>query len=554
MGKEALYLRWRSKSFDDVVGQTHVTRTLQNACRADRVAHAYLFSGPRGTGKTSVARILAKALNCLAEVDERPCNRCDSCVAINEGRYLDLIEVDGASNRGIDEIRDLREKVNFRPNQPGGRKVYIIDEVHMLTREAFNALLKTLEEPPEYVFFVFATTEVWRVPATIRSRCQRFDFRPIRADLIEGRLRRICEAEGFGRDDAALGLIARQATGSMRDAISMLDQMVSIGNGMVTVDLLRDVLGAAPDEAAEELLGLVLNHELGPALELLGRLTIQGLDMQQFSRDVLELTRALLLVRLGVRPEGVLSPDIMTRLTETARDLDLGTLRHMAGAVAQAAGQARFGHLPQLPLELAMVDIYQHLTRPALSSPPVLAAQPATTPVASPAAARPQTPAKRSPEAPASPHEQAAPARIAEAGPRRSNPEPVTLERAQRLWQKVWAKVQRRDRTLEPLLRSTEPTALEGDTLTVTCLYPFHRSVLSRPEDARLLAAAVEEVLGQPLTVEAVPRASDVVQAEETAQPKHNGSPRGVEHDPLVKTAKDLGGIISVLEMGRTDE
>lgn len=554
MGKEALYLRWRSKSFDDVVGQTHVTRTLQNACRANRVAHAYLFSGPRGTGKTSVARILAKALNCLAEVDDRPCNRCDSCVAINEGRYLDLIEIDGASNRGIDEIRDLRERVNFRPNQPGGRKVYIIDEVHMLTREAFNALLKTLEEPPEYVVFVFATTEVWRVPATIRSRCQRFDFRPIRADLIEARLRQICEAESFGRDDAALGLIARQATGSMRDAISVLDQMVSIGNGMVTVDLLRDVLGAAPDDAAEELLGLVLNRELGPALELLGRLTVQGLDMQQFSRDVLELTRVLMLVRLGVRPEGVLSPDIMTRLAETARDLDLGTLRHMAGAIAQAAGQARFGHLPQLPLELAMVDIYEHLTGPALPAALAPVAEPVTDAAPTPAAARPSSPPRRSREAAASPREPGPTARVAESAARRPAAEPVTLERAQRLWQKVWAKVQRHDRTLEPLLRSTEPTALEGDKLTVTCLYPFHQAVLSRPDDARVLAAAVEEVLGQPLTVEAVLRTSEAVPAEETAQPGESRSEPNEHEDPLVELARKMGGNVSFLNPGDTND
>jgi len=547
MSKEALYLRWRSKSFDDVVGQGHVTRTLQNACRANRVAHAYLFSGPRGTGKTSVARILAKALNCLAEPEERPCNRCDSCVAINEGRYLDLIEIDGASNRGIDEIRDLRERVNFRPNQPGGRKVYIIDEVHMLTREAFNALLKTLEEPPEYVVFVFATTEVWRVPATIRSRCQRFDFRPIRADLIEGRLRQICEAESFGHDDAALGLIARQATGSMRDAISVLDQMVSIGEGMVTVELLRDVLGAAPDDAAEDLLDLTLAGNLGEALELLGRLTVQGLDMQQFSRDVLELTRALMLVRLGVRPEGVLSPDMLTRLTERARDLDLATLRHMAGAISQAANQARFGHLPQLPLELALVDIHQQLTR-APESPAATAEAAVSRPAPAGAGrdargARPVAPAAEPEPAPV----------VVAKPPRMGKPVPeVTLERARRLWPKVMAKVQRRDRTLEPLLRSMEPRSLDEETITVGCLYPFHQAALGQTEDVGVVAQAVEEVLGSGFRIAPVlvaPGSTEPAESDETGSkgPTTGGA---LGDDPLCKIATEMGGVVSVLDEG----
>ncbi len=335
----------------------------------------------------------------------------------------------------------------------------------------------------------------------------------------------------------------------MRDAISVLDQMVSIGNGMVTVDLLRDVLGAAPDDAAEELLGLVLNRELGPALELLGRLTVQGLDMQQFSRDVLELTRALMLVRLGVQPEGVLSPDIMARLTETARDLDLGILRYMAGAVAQAAGQARFGHLPQLPLELALVDIHQHLTRPAMQPGSMPVAEPAEKAAPTPSAARPSSPPRRARDAATPTQAQAPSPRVAEAAPRRTPTEPVTLERAQRLWQKVWAKVQRRDRTLEPLLRSTEPTALEGDKLTVACLYPFHQAVLSRPEDARVLAAAVEEVLGQPLKVEAVLRASGPTPAEDKSTPDPVAA-----KDILVEIAEELDGIVSYVNQGETND
>ena len=220
MASQALYRKWRSQTFDEIIGQQHVTQTLINALKLNRIAHAYLFAGPRGTGKTSMARLLAKAVNCLAEAGvERPCNRCRICVAVNEGRLLDLIEIDAASNTGVDDIRDLRDKVGFRPGE-ARIKFYIIDEVHMLSNSAFNALLKTLEEPPEHVIFVLATTEPEKIPATITSRCQRFDFKRIKVSDIAERLAFIVAQEGLTAEPTALEYIARQGAGSMRDAIS----------------------------------------------------------------------------------------------------------------------------------------------------------------------------------------------------------------------------------------------------------------------------------------------------------------------------------------------
>lgn len=238
----ALYRAWRPQSFQDMVGQQHIIRTLQNAIRENRLSHAYLFSGPRGTGKTTAAKLLAKAVNCEKGPAPEPCNECDACRRITAGAVMDVLEIDAASNRGVDEIRDLREKVKYAPTEVR-QKVYIIDEVHMLTTEAFNALLKTLEEPPPHVMFILATTEPHRLPATVISRCQRFDFRRVSLDEQTQRLRVICEQEGIAAEEEAIEYIARLSDGGMRDALSILDQISSFSDGRVSYQQVLDMTG-----------------------------------------------------------------------------------------------------------------------------------------------------------------------------------------------------------------------------------------------------------------------------------------------------------------------
>ncbi len=295
---QALYRKWRPQSWEAVIGQDHVVQTLRNAISADRVAHAYLFAGPRGTGKTTTARLLAKAVNCLdPDLAARPCGKCEPCQAVTQGRFLDLIEIDAASNTSVEDVRDLRDKINFSPNT-GRYKVYIIDEVHMLSTAAFNALLKTLEEPPAHAIFILATTEVHKIPATVLSRCQRHEFRRIPVADIVAVLKMIAQEEGISVDAAALAAIARQSTGAMRDAISLLDQLASTGQ-LVTLELAQIVMGTATSQAVVELVDALIARQPAGGLEQIHQALDSGSDPRQFARQIVDYLRGLLLIKMG---------------------------------------------------------------------------------------------------------------------------------------------------------------------------------------------------------------------------------------------------------------
>ncbi len=310
MSYEVLARKWRPRYFDEVVGQEHVARTLRNSIEQDRVHHAYLFCGARGVGKTSTARILAKSLNCDEGPTVRPCYDCKSCEDITEGQSVDVYEIDGASNRGINEIRELREGVRYAPSQ-GRYKIYIIDEVHMLTTEAFNALLKTLEEPPDHAYFIFATTEPQKIPVTILSRCQRFDFKRIsQRDIVE-HLESLCEQEEIEVESEALQLIARQADGAMRDALSLLDQVIGFAGDTVTEDQVAGILGVANREHLFAISDAILRRDPGAALEALDTVDRYGYDMQQFASELVTHLRDLMVT------EAVDDPAAVTGLTES---------------------------------------------------------------------------------------------------------------------------------------------------------------------------------------------------------------------------------------------
>lgn len=338
----ALYRQWRPQDFEQLVGQEHISTTLKNAITSNRIAHAYLFSGPRGTGKTSTAKIMAKALNCLQGPTIHPCNACDSCKRIIDGSSMDVLEIDAASNRGIDEIRELREKVKFTPVD-GRYKVYIIDEVHMLTTEAFNALLKTLEEPPAHAIFILATTEPHKIPATILSRCQRYDFRRIDSEAISGRLLKVLQEMSIEAEPEALGVIANFAEGGLRDALSILDQCIAFSGDRITVEDVRSMLGLAGDEWLEHMRGALLQRDVAAALGYVQELISLGKDARQVILELLVLFRDRLVESSAVTP------------AQESGCVEDGM--EIMQLLSDAAQEAKWAPYPRIVLEVAVIRI-----------------------------------------------------------------------------------------------------------------------------------------------------------------------------------------------------
>ena len=388
MTSQVYYRKWRPSSFSELAGQEHVSTTLRQSVRLGRISHSYLFCGPRGCGKTTTARIIAKAANCLDLQDGDPCNECAVCQTINEGRFMDIIELDAASNRGIDEIRDIRDRVNFAPVQ-GRRKVYIIDEAHMLTDAASNAFLKTLEEPPEHVIFVLCTTEAHRILPTIISRCQRLDFRRIPSETVFGRLSEIAEAEGVAVEPAALRIIARYASGSLRDAENLLEQLVVSCPDGVTASQVEKLLGMGSDETALELVKFLLLGNTTASLSAVNQAAWEGSDIRQLHRQTSELLRGFMHLQWGSEDAVDLPEHVQTQLKELVGKQPPWKIVH--ALKVWGAVNMRYDAPSTLPLELAVVEICEESAAPSPppEAPPAAPAQRA--PAAQPTRTEPPT-------------------------------------------------------------------------------------------------------------------------------------------------------------------
>jgi len=556
MVSQVFYRKWRPKNLSEVVGQEHVTQTLRHAVAGGRVAHAYLFCGPRGTGKTSTGRILAKAINCLNPEQGEPCNSCILCKAINEASAPDIIEIDAASNRGIDEIRDLREKVNYTPNL-ARYKVYIIDEVHMITKEASNAFLKTLEEPPPHAIFILATTEPHKVLSTIMSRCQRFDFHRLSQASVIFKLNLICEKEGINSAPEALRLIAKVTTGSLRDAENLLEQLVTYYGHEVELHQVQEMLGISGDLRIRELARHIVNKDITAGLKTINSVSSDGLDLRQFNRELVDYLRELLLVKSGSEDIVDVTSDDLIEIKELAVSTNLDYLLIAVKRFGEL--DLRLDNYSSLPLELALVDCILSVTgakepvktkqveteEPAKERVKVKQAEPEEKVASRPAKSTRQVPeAKAQAKTPApakSAETEAEPGEVTKNPDITSSPE---MDDLRDRW-KDFVNAMRGEGSkgnLDAFLRSScEPLSIEDNTLTLGFYHKFHKEYIEDPKYKHLVERKLREVFGRSYQVRCVLTSGKAKGKTET-------------ESPLVKAAKESYGATIVGRKPRMEE
>ncbi len=524
MGSEVFYRKWRPQTLAEVVGQEPVTQTLRHAVENGKVVHAYLFCGPRGTGKTSTGRILAKAVNCLNQVDGEPCGACDICHSITEGKALDVIEIDAASNRGIDEVRSLREKVNYAPSR-ARYKVYIIDEVHMLTEAASNALLKTLEEPPPYVIFVLATTEPHKVIPTIMSRCQRFNFRRLSQTAIIGKLELICQKEDIHVRLESLKLVARAATGSLRDAENILQQLIAYHGNQIDLEQVQTALGVSSDPRVRQLAKHIVNKDVSAGLQVINSVNSDGIDLRQFNLGLVEYLRGLLLAKSQCNEALDVTAEDLAEMNGLAAK---ATFEYLLKAVKLFSSvDFRSDNYSTLPLELALMDCALSLVTgrdestmtelPETSRESIQPTQEAEFPVA------------------ANNIETSSPVRYSLShGASTEVSQDIDYLRSR--WKEFIQSLRGEGSSgnLDAFLRSAcEPVALEDDTLVLGFYYSFHKEKIEDPKYQHLVERKLKEVFGQPYKLKCI-----------LVDYKRKIPPQEKEQNPLIKAALEMGAEI----------
>jgi DNA polymerase-3 subunit gamma/tau len=524
---QALYRKWRPQKWDEVVSQDHVVTTLKNAVAADRVAHAYLFAGPRGTGKTTAARLLAKAVNCLAENRaERPCNQCAHCTAVNENRFLDLIEIDAASNTSVEDVRNLRDKINFSPSQ-GKYKIYIIDEVHMLSTAAFNALLKTLEEPPPHAIFILATTEIHKIPATVLSRCQRHEFRRLPVGEITRQLEDICKSEGIICDPEALTAIARQSAGGMRDAISLLDQLASTGE-KITIELTQSVLGTATGATVMGLVDAVQNANPAAGMESIHAALDAGADPRSLARQIVDYLRAVLLVQMGNSSQVEAPSEVRARMKTHAEAFTSSQVLRMMKAFNAAATDLRGGWQPALSLELAFAEVLEPAATVTSSAP----AQNATPRQTTPSANKGTVLYQQQPAAASKPEETPKGSQVKSSASSQAGG--VTIEQVNQVWRQMIASIkQQKNNQLEALLNSTRSREVVEGVLVLGFASDVLKSKMDHPEMLEATRLALREFLGTDVPVRTI-----------VVNPGGKTAPNEVSPGGMVAAALENGGEI----------
>lgn len=537
---EALYRKWRPQVWEDVAGQDHIVQTLRNAIRSGRIGHAYLLAGPRGTGKTTTARLLAKAANCLSEdLSNRPCNECVHCQAVNANRFMDLIEIDAASNTSVEDIRDLREKIGFSPSQ-GKFKVYIIDEVHMLSTAAFNALLKTLEEPPAHAIFILATTEVHKIPATVLSRCQRHEFRRVPVNTIVALLRENAKKENIEVDEESLVLIARQATGAIRDAISLLDQLSSTGE-MISLTRAQQVLGTATNQSVVELVDAILEKNSGAGLNCIHIALDSGSDPRQFARQIVEYLRSLLLIQMQNGDLLDLSGENRATMGKQARRFETTDLIRIVRLFNEAANESRIAWQPGLAIELAFAQAITLEPVTSQTSFPAEAQSPKIESKANKSKTTTSTiedvfkdePSSATPiAAPISGEDQKVEKGLATPA-EESGSQGLTLKKIQEVVPEVRSLIRQYRKPTEALLASARSYSLKNGVIVIGFQSVLLKNQFEKGEHIDITQRAFSHVLGEKARVRAIIL---------TARDQNDDISLEVEPGSLVSAALDLGG------------
>ena len=529
MPEQALYLKWRPQTFSDVVGQDHITRTLRNSLVRGRVRHAYLFSGPRGTGKTTTARLLAKAVNCTHEnAAERPCNRCAICLAINEGRFLDLIEIDAASHTGVDDVRELRDKIAFAPGE-GSKKVYIIDEVHRFSGNAFDALLKTLEEPPDHAIFVLATTEIDKVPATIKSRCLQFEFRRVSQQEVCDRLVLIAESESLSIERSALELIARQGTGSVRDSISLLDQIVADPQETVSLEMTQKLLGTATGIHVHDLVAALVADEVALGIHIINNAIDSGSDPRQLGQQIVEFLRNVMLAQTASADLVVASNEDRLLFQQLAEAISRARLLKAIRAFNEAVNNYTGGWQPQLALELALIETLQQ-------EAPANEHAGGQEPVRQPRPLSRSEQEKSAPDQPGVTSEEQDYQRVEGSAP--GEPPAYSVSKIHQGWMQILTRVHQYNRSIPPLLEHAHLRAIEGNRLILGVLQEIFQQKIASPDRAQVIEQAIFDLHDVKLRIEI--RVVD--QVVEPSEPQADAV--ADDEDPLIAAGKLLGGVV----------
>ena len=556
--------KWRPLVFNDVIGQSHVSNTLKNAIAQNRLAHAFIFSGTRGCGKTTTARILARVVNCLNPKEGEPCNECEICREIIDGRSLDIIEIDGASNRGVDEIRNLRESVRYAPTR-GKRKVYIIDEVHMLTKEAFNALLKTLEEPPAHILFIFATTEIHKVPATILSRCQRYDFRRIGIDEIVGRLKFIAEKENITIDADSLLLIAKKGDGSMRDAQSIFDQVISFCGTTITIDKIADALNIADRELFFRLSDVIKRKEISAGLTLVNEIVQSGYDIKEFISETAEHFRNLLIAKTTNSTQLIEESEVhRKRYADNAEEFSLQDILRIIKVVTETESSIRYSPQPRFKLEVMVVQLAKmdpsvkidellsgidELSRGVSEKKKLNSATSVTQSSSYSHKTQSDSPVVSSPPRtfenakPRYSYSTSSQSTIQESEPDSSNgtnARTVSHADVEREWNVIVDVMRKKKISVGTILGETRPVEISAGILRIACQDEFHMSTLTRNKE--ILTDCINSILSARLRIEPVIQ-SEKMKDRFAVTPNHDDSTSGnpakketMEHHPLIQT------------------